>query len=643
MASNRINRLENIGYSALAVAISPIVLVSVAGYFATKPVNRLYQKLVVEPHRQKDLELAKRNANAYSTLSPDDGSIRLVELLPGAGNDPILANTQYGKITSSKYEALSYAWGDPQLSASMSLDSRSFAITENLHLALTHLRLLDRPRMLWVDAICINQADNAEREQQVSQMYAIYKHASTVLIWLGIAPRGTASAFAPIKKKIGEFTAFEMPTRVNKGTRAHAVLFELISRSWWQRTWVVQELVAAKKVQIQCGPHKISLLKFDELIHKLEVERTPDTTMFPSSSKLKKEHLLVDAQRLIHLRDRKTFNSNPEHGLLSLAYQFRRRQVSDGRDKLYALLGLLNNKDEVLITPDYTLDEEVVFKRFAKAWINHYKRLDIFAVPSEDETLKWYPSWSQYSGNYSRSLITPFWDIGLDPEIPPPPWGKNNFSAAGHTAVDFLCTTNNDIISLRGFTYDTVTAVGMSCEFMLIRWKFDYDACMGDWQRLTREVIDTWDSSIEDKFNLTTTAGLFKRPHLNISDYRGDYTTARNAACKSRRFFVTTKGMLGLGPTITEPGDQVCMLMGAPVPFLLRESATEYISNSGEIVPGRISAERSSEKFSEQQANISPLQGLVGEVYIHDIMFYDGDVVKDAEQGKIILNDYHFA
>lgn len=89
-----------------------------------------------------------------------------------------------------EYEALSYTWGDVKDLANRGeilLHGQEHEITQNLESGLRHLRFKDKPRILWADAVCINQTDLDERVQQVSQMHQIYNPggASHVLVWLG--------------------------------------------------------------------------------------------------------------------------------------------------------------------------------------------------------------------------------------------------------------------------------------------------------------------------------------------------------------------------------------------------------------------------------------------------------------------------
>jgi hypothetical protein len=69
------------------------------------------------------------------------------------------------------------------------VDGVPVPVTDNLWQALTGLRYLDRGRIIWVDALCIDQSDN-ERPDQVSHMNAIFTQASFVKIWHGPSYKG---------------------------------------------------------------------------------------------------------------------------------------------------------------------------------------------------------------------------------------------------------------------------------------------------------------------------------------------------------------------------------------------------------------------------------------------------------------------
>lgn len=134
----------------------------------------------------------------YFTYEPF-GQCRLLELQPDTDFTAVVKARVYNVHLSQigtwpndeKYETLSYVWGEPRDTTKILLQGRygkdytNFSVTKNLDIALRHLRYVDKPRTLWVDAICINQKDLAERAEQVTLMSNIYENAVNTLLWLG--------------------------------------------------------------------------------------------------------------------------------------------------------------------------------------------------------------------------------------------------------------------------------------------------------------------------------------------------------------------------------------------------------------------------------------------------------------------------
>jgi hypothetical protein len=129
------------------------------------------------------------------------GRIRVFVLEPGFGNSPLLDNLMDRKLSSHlRYETLSYAWDDPNNTRMMQICGKDIEITESLDTALRHLRFEDRPRTLWVDALCINQKDVEEKSAQIPLMAKIYQTASCVLVWLGKEDDSTDLAFKTLEE-----------------------------------------------------------------------------------------------------------------------------------------------------------------------------------------------------------------------------------------------------------------------------------------------------------------------------------------------------------------------------------------------------------------------------------------------------------
>ncbi|KAI4281668.1 MAG: hypothetical protein L6R38_003511 [Xanthoria sp. 2 TBL-2021] len=122
----------------------------------------------------------------YGALGKID-SIRLLKLKPASSSDIILQCELFDSelSTAPEYEALSYVWGNDECPQGLQLPSGYLRITDSLASTLRALRSSDKPRQLWVDAVCINQRDHVEKAHQVSQMAKIYGKAARVLAWLG--------------------------------------------------------------------------------------------------------------------------------------------------------------------------------------------------------------------------------------------------------------------------------------------------------------------------------------------------------------------------------------------------------------------------------------------------------------------------
>jgi hypothetical protein len=131
--------------------------------------------------------------NPYSHLDVEAGDIRLLMVKSGSftdGIECILGQRPLATLKSYYWEALSYTWGDTEKVSSVLLNGTPFPVTRNLEIALRNLRFKQEPegqlyRVLWIDAVCINQDDVEERNLQVSRMGAIYQAVGRVMVWLG--------------------------------------------------------------------------------------------------------------------------------------------------------------------------------------------------------------------------------------------------------------------------------------------------------------------------------------------------------------------------------------------------------------------------------------------------------------------------
>jgi len=181
----------------------------------------------------------------YHGSSLPAGSIRLLRLLPCPDEDSRIECTlvPYCLLDSASthpFEALSYVWGSRENLQRILVNDFECEVGENLHAALLHLRDRFIERVIWVDAICINQEDTTEKGYQVQSMAKIYAKASRVLVWLGSATATSKQALDHIRRAGWQRAATEASTQATEqGTQAsEQAVVNLLERPWFQRIWV---------------------------------------------------------------------------------------------------------------------------------------------------------------------------------------------------------------------------------------------------------------------------------------------------------------------------------------------------------------------------------------------------------------------
>ncbi|EME48376.1 hypothetical protein DOTSEDRAFT_101392, partial [Dothistroma septosporum NZE10] len=134
------------------------------------------------------------------------------------------------------YIALSYCWGDPSITKSITLGDYQIQVTENLSNALTSIvQHHDRDACYWIDALCINQNNIPERNHHVQRMGTVYSSARLVSAWLGPEDAETETAFS-------EITLLASANIANRDEppdqRVATAIGSLASRPYFDRAWV---------------------------------------------------------------------------------------------------------------------------------------------------------------------------------------------------------------------------------------------------------------------------------------------------------------------------------------------------------------------------------------------------------------------
>ena len=189
----------------------------------------------------------------YSPLLQTPDSIRLLRLMPNKNDTANIrcelfeyALRESGEKTLP-YDALSYVWGGSDKRQSIFIDNQYSAVTLNLHAALLRLRDHDIPRIIWVDAVCINQEDEQEKEHQIQFMAKIYGKASHVIVWLGERADESDVALEAIR-------AAGKPTNTSNKEITHQAILQLLQRLWFRRIWV-----RSRRSTISAGLLKVDL------------------------------------------------------------------------------------------------------------------------------------------------------------------------------------------------------------------------------------------------------------------------------------------------------------------------------------------------------------------------------------------------
>ena len=185
--------------------------------------------------------LSHEKHSLWAPLNPAKREIRLARLAPrerlGAQAECSLKVVSLDE--NPQFEALSYTWGDPNITEAISLQGMQWPVTVNLEAALRYLRDASVEKVMWIDAICIVQSSIEERNSQVLLMSHIYRNATLVHVWLGEAAKGSEGAMEFIEIVSQGTPLKDVRIRGEPLNGEHLLnLTDLLTRPWWKRVWV---------------------------------------------------------------------------------------------------------------------------------------------------------------------------------------------------------------------------------------------------------------------------------------------------------------------------------------------------------------------------------------------------------------------
>ncbi|KAH7398652.1 heterokaryon incompatibility protein-domain-containing protein [Phaeosphaeria sp. MPI-PUGE-AT-0046c] len=429
---------------------------------------------------------------AYKSLLAGN-SIRLLSLSPGSGDCPLEAQICIAKIEDGViYEALSYVWGDSSLKKTLIVDGQSLLISDNLYSILLQLRQPETSRILWIDAVCINQQDTTERGIQVSMMGQIYRQADIVICWLGNATvHGTLAMdfLQNIARKADEYIEFEAPghlwsvvgeqvvhsgeTAATLASALEAHVEAIYDSSWFTRLWISQEVTLARKPIVYCGTKKMSWEELELATRVLACchEDGRSAASLPPS--------INGAWTLIHTRARyrlitRSADVEPIHleldtmwSLGRLAWESRQQHCKDDKDRVYALLSLVSDGSAYRVytpkqfIPDYTRSVEWAYGQF---WgrFGGYSSLFYAGISRRGKPIKQGLSLSDVGGGrcvYNEGHL-PSWcpDLRWNPEAWEPIF-TGDYAASTpmhHMECHLDTTTGPGPLMIRGHRFDVV-------------------------------------------------------------------------------------------------------------------------------------------------------------------------------------------
>jgi len=586
----------------------------------------------------------------YRPLGPAE--IRLLDILPAlhssqdngpAGGDGIQCAFIHAKLDeNTEYEALSYVWGSGTKDKVISVSGQRFAVTTQLHNALSRLRLARDSRVFWADAVCINQDDLAERGEQVALMRRIYRSATSVTVYLGDPWEGYLLALdffrAAAEKPDHHYEpSLEPHLRVHGHDSASPLLkqnlIRFLSLPWWRRSWTVQEYALARRVTFQCGD---TVLQADVVQNAYSNLRSHERTCCWDSPTVSQDatfgvcllnaFMRMDASELARdfagghqppppapelmtkIKFSQTWDTTEQQAaytigdsppeFLEALDNFRVRECSDCRDKIYGITGLYfsDNVAEFFKQPDYRVKVEDLYTTLVHTMVRETGKLDILArARGYREPVLYLPS------------FVPDWSVSHPIEVDRFARLLDYDACGGRRAV--WSPVEPNMARTKAVFVDKIRCCAehhrtdANLDMALCAWAelaglgfadHDYDARTGIfdksavfWRTLCGNVVrfrvkSTLQSQVLDVAEprdraedaayhafLSWYAWATKRPTALHTPEVADFLVLFEMMNTGRRFASTERGRYGMVPVKAQEGDVVAVMPGGRSPFVL--------------------------------------------------------------------------
>ncbi|KAH7322449.1 heterokaryon incompatibility protein-domain-containing protein, partial [Stachybotrys elegans] len=416
--------------------------------------------------------------------SSETGTIRLIDLQPIRDQSPLSCELRYVSLDDQPlYDAISYCWGGQMASKTISCNGKSLLITENLHDALCRFREPDKVVTLWADAICINQIDLKEKNEQVPLMGRIYSQANKVKVWLGFTDEDMTPT-ADLVSKLTTLAAmysqqlnvtledvydpdstvwFELQYKMTKRKDLIAQcppFLRLLQQPWFSRVWAIQEVALAYdrswlyygNLKLQWSDVSLAIY-FSFKTGLFQVCMASDDTQQPRLV----QRAYAMARTSVYYKQEK---SQDGLGMAWMLCANRSAKATDPRDKIYGLLGMAKagegQSSQLFITPDYSVDTCSLYQRVTEKFLERHPK---FYILSHGNTLN---SSADHSCNLPSWVID--WDntemgdldaaVTLDQEYESGLHSRYNACLADEWPKVY--TVDGKVLKLTGFLHDEI-------------------------------------------------------------------------------------------------------------------------------------------------------------------------------------------
>ncbi|KAF2118230.1 heterokaryon incompatibility protein-domain-containing protein [Lophiotrema nucula] len=589
---------------------------------------------------------APHSTLSYIPLSKERREIRLLHVHPMHGATKVPSSSQdsprdapircslsiVSLNDSPSFDALSYVWGEPKRVQNVIINGHKFPITANLHLALTHLQLPNQERIMWIDAVCINQGDIEERANQVANMVHVFGMASTVIAFLGPEFEGFELMMEYVQM-VGNNPNLHYDPAFKGQIDGHAQcrnmdieskgltdpIRHFFSLPWHDRVWTIQEYAKAKRIMFQCGQQTLDGALLNRALENLDLH----SKHCCSVKSLYTAEVTYEFELLNRMSKSQQFEL-----LLAL---FRSRKSHDPRDKVYGLLSLASPELRDKLMPDYHVPTAEVYQKVVAISIEKSQSLEVLSYTYGTRHLplglpSFVPDWTTLAPQDELRDFRGRCAI-LSAEV---------YNASKTTTPRFTFSASRAAVTTPAQIIDVIAEVENLETPPLGRKERLKDHFRMAWLRNSNDATDVYPSrsgafwrTLCGSIALVPAGSIFEYRRVSSTDIRkflqweswlnsdsvvensdANYHTLYSAVSVGRIFFITKKGYIGWAPETSAKGDCVVLMPGGSVPYVLRAQGGRT-RRSGVVAT------------------------FLGDAYVHGLMH--GEVYDEAELETITL------